>query len=295
MKPELLRNVAVFVEVAKARSFTKAASALDLPKSTVSRRIRELERDVGLRLLKRSTRIVQLTEEGMNYYASCRTLLEGLEATHDELLSARHRVQGHLRVAIPTSFALRLIDNLPAFAAKHPELHMEFDFTMRPVDPVSENCDIAICFGEPADSGLTARKLADIPMYVYASPAYLAAHGEPAVPADLSTHTCVLGTRIDHVGNQGVWRLRSGRRRIEVMVGGTMSFNSVGIIRQVVQAGGGLAILPEKLCRQDVQEGRLVRVLDDWSAPPVSAYALTATRLMPAKTRAFLDFVSANL
>ena len=180
MKPELLRNIAVFVEVARAKSFTKASLALGLPKSTVSRRIRELERDVGLRLLKRSTRIVELTEEGMNYFASCRDLLEGMQATHDELLSTRHRVQGHLRVAIPTSFALRLIPTLPTFARQHPELTMEFDFTMRAVDPLSENCDIAIRIGEPVDSSLTARKLVDIPSHVYASPAYLAEHGKPA-------------------------------------------------------------------------------------------------------------------
>jgi DNA-binding transcriptional LysR family regulator len=295
VKPDLLRNIAVFVEVARAKSFTKASLALALPKSTVSRRIRELERDVGLRLLKRSTRVVELTEEGMNYFASCRDLLEGMQATHDELLSTRHRVQGHLRVAIPTSFALRLIPSLPTFARQHPELTMEFDFTMRAVDPLSENCDIAIRIGEPVDSSLTARKLVDIPSHVYASPAYLAEHGKPEAPDDLSAHVCVLGSHVDHMGSRNVWHLRNGRKRVDVAVSGTMSFNSVGITRLVVQAGAGIALLPEKLCRQDVEAGLLVPLLEGWSAPSVPAYALTATRLMPAKTRAFLDYVEANL
>jgi DNA-binding transcriptional LysR family regulator len=200
-----------------------------------------------------------------------------------------------LRVAIPTSFALRLVDHLPAFARQYPELSVEFDFTMRPVDPINENCDIAIRIGHPRDSNLTARKLTDIPEHVYAAPAYLAQHGEPVVPEDLEQHVCILGRRGDSPDERAPWRLVKGRRRVDVEVKGSLSFNSVGLIRPVVIAGGGLGLLPEKLCEQDVLEGRLVRVLKDWSAPSVSAYALMATRLIPAKTRAFLDFVESCL
>ncbi|VCU68827.1 HTH-type transcriptional regulator DmlR [Pigmentiphaga humi] len=295
MTPDLLRNIAVFAEVAKAKSFTKAGLALDLPKSTVSRRVAELEREVGLRLLKRTTQKVELTEEGQNYFASCRRLLEDVQSAHEELISARHRPRGHLRVAATVDFGLRLVNGLTRFAAEYPDLVLEFDFTTRRVDPLTENYDVAIHIGAPPDSGLTAKKLADVAVHVYASPDYLAGHGRPLTPADLSAHACVLEGRLHQIGIQNTWTLTNGRRRVEVDVKGTLSFNSIGIIRRLILGGAGLALLPESICRKDVEAGRLVRVLENWSAPMLPIYALTSTRLMPAKTRTFLDFVQANL
>ncbi|MDB5965996.1 MAG: LysR family transcriptional regulator [Polaromonas sp.] len=295
MTPELLRNVAVFVEVAKASSFSRAASALELPKSTVSRRIAELERDAGIRLFTRSTQKVALTEEGATYYLACCRLMEDANASYDQLLSARHRPRGLLRVAATTDFGARLVQGLPGFCARFPDLHLEFDFTTRRVDPFTDSCDVAIHIGVPPDSNLTARKLADVAVHVFAAPAYLASAARIRAPADLSSHRCILETRVHRVGVQNVWALTDGKARTDVEVHGALSFNSIGIIRRLALSGAGLALLPRDICIEDLEAGRLVRVLPQWRAPVLPIYALTATRLMPAKTRVFLDFVGDTL
>ena len=295
MNPELLRGMAVFVEVAKARSFTKAAEALGMPKSTVSRRITLLERDVGLRLLKRTTQKVELTDEGMGYFGRCQRILEEAQVAHDELTRTRHQPRGHLRAAMTADFGLRLVSGIPDFCRRYPELTLEFEFTTRRVDPMSENYDVAIHIGEPPDSSLTARKLAEIAGYLYAAPDYLGARTEPATPAELAGHECIREIRVHGSGIPSTWTLCSAGQRVEVEVRGRLALNGIGLIRRLAVGGAGIAILPEGFCREDVQAGRLVRVLSAWSPPPVPIYALTAARLMPAKTRAFLDFLASQL
>ena len=295
MTPELLRDVAVFVEVAKGLSFSKAATALGLPRSTVSRRIADIERQAGLRLFTRSTQRVALTEEGTQYFVACRRIIEDAEAAYEELQSARNRPRGALRIAATVDFGQRLVAGLPDFCQRYPELNLEFDFTTRRVDPQTDNCDVAIHIGVPADSNLTARKLADVAVHIYASPGYLLKAGHPELPAELSGRICILEGKIHRIGVQTVWTLTNGRELAEVEVHGALSLNSIGIIRRLAMEGAGLALLPEGLCRDDIKAGRLVRVLPAWRGPVLPIYALMATRLIPAKTRVFLDFVQSVL
>jgi DNA-binding transcriptional LysR family regulator len=295
MTPELLRDVAVFVEVAKGLSFSKAATALGLPRSTVSRRIADLEREAGLRLFTRSTQRVALTEEGMQYFIACRRMIEDAEAAYEQLQSARQRPRGALRIAATVDFGHRLVAGLPDFCQRYPELNLEFDFTTRRVDPQTDNCDVAIHVGVPADSSLTARKLADVAVSIYASPGYLLEAGHPASPADLSKCNCILEGKLYRIGVQTVWTLTNSGQTVEVDVHGTLSLNSIGIIRRLAVEGAGFALLPESLCRDDIQAGRLVPVLPAWRGPVLPIYALMATRLIPAKTRVFLDFVQSVL
>ena len=273
MSPETLRAMAVFVEVAKARSFTRAASALGLPKSTVSRRVVALEHDVGLRLLKRPTRKVELTDEGLAYFDRCRRILDDADVAHEALITSHSHPRGHLRVAATLDFGLRLVDQLSAFCDRYPELTLEFDFTSRRVDPLSETCDVAIYIGVPPDSGLTAHKLAEVPRFFFASPDYLRSKGEPATPADLSEHNCICEARFDGKGVETHWTLVSGEQRLVIAVNGRLSLNSIGMIRRVAAQAAGIASLPESLCRDEVSAGKLVRILRDWSAPTVPIYA----------------------
>jgi DNA-binding transcriptional LysR family regulator len=292
MNPELLRDVAVFVEVAKAQSFSKASIALNLPKSTVSRRIADFERQAGLRLFTRSARKVALTQEGEIFYVECRRLMEGADAAYEQLLSAKHRPHGLLRVAAPQDFGLRMIAGLPNFCAQYPELHLQFDFTTRKVDPFIDSFDVAIHIGVPPDSSLTARKLANVTRGTYAAPGYLQASAPIVKPQDISSHQCILQSRTHDVGVQTTWCLTDGTEHLDLEVHGALSLNSIGIIRQLVIGGAGLAILPHGMCADDVKSGRLVPVLTEWHASATPIYALTPSRVIPAKTRVFLDFVT---
>jgi len=292
MNPELLRDVAVFVEVAKAQSFSKASIALNLPKSTVSRRIADFEHQAGLRLFTRSARKVALTQEGETFYLECRRLLEGADAAYEQLLSAKHRPHGLLRVAATLDFGLRMVAGLPNLCAQYPELRLQFDFTTRKVDPFVDSFDVAIYIGVPPDSSLTARKLASLTRGTYAAPGYLQSTAPIVKPVDISLHQCILQARTHDVGVPATWCLTDGKEHLDLEVHGTLSLNSIGIIRQLAIGGAGLALLPHGLCEDDVKSGRLVRVLPEWSASATPIYALTPSRVMPAKTRVFLDFVT---
>ncbi|ROZ79809.1 LysR family transcriptional regulator [Ramlibacter sp. WS9] len=290
MKPDLLRGIAVFTEVARLKSVSRAAAALEMPKSTVSRRVSMLEAEVGLRLLKRTTKKIELTDEGQAYFAQCQQILEAVENAHEGLLGSRVEASGHLRVAMTPDFALRLVKTLPEFRARHPKMLLEFDFTARSVDPLTEHCDIAIHIGQLVDSGLTAYKLTDVVSQLYAAPSYLAGRGAIATPHELSEHACIVAR--PHTGEAlATWDLRRGRERLLVKVESGLVLNSIGVIQRLAIAGAGIALLPEDLCREEVAAGRLALVLKGWRATALPIHALTATRFLPARTRVFLDYL----
>lgn len=294
MSPDLLRGISVFVAVAKLKSVSHAAAALQMPKSTVSRRVSALERDIGLRLLKRTTKKVELTDEGLDYFLRCQRIIEEVESAHEELTGKRLQPQGHIRAAMTSDFGLRLVSALPEFCRRFPDLTIELDLTTRRVDPATENCDVAIYIGTPPDSGLTLHKLAEIPRYLYASPDYLPGRQPLESPGDLSAHACIV-ERLHGIEAQSQWILHNADQRARVKLHGSLILNSIGLIRRLAVAGAGIALLPEDICREDLENGNLVQVLKGWGAPPVSIYALTSSRLMPAKTRVFLEFLRAQM
>lgn len=294
MNPETLRGMVVFVEVARLRGFSRAAAALDMPVSTVSRRVAALEREIGLRLLKRSTKKVELTEEGEAYFLRCQRIIEEAESAHEELLGTRLKPRGHVRIAMTADFGLRLVGGLPDFCKRFPDLVVEFELTTRVVDPATENCDVAIYIGAPPDSDLTAVKLAEMQMHLYASPAYLRERGSPRKLADLAAHACLL-ERLNGNEARSLWTLYKGGERAQVRVSGPLVLNSIGLIRRLAVGGAGVALLPASLCREELEAGTLVRVLRSWTAAPLPIYALTATRMMPARTRTFIDFLKSQL
>lgn len=290
MNPETLRGIVVFVEVARLKSFSRAALALEMPTSTVSRRVSALERETGLKLLKRNSQKVELTEEGEAYFHRCQRIVEEAESAHEELLGTRVQPRGHLRVAMTADFALRIVAALPDFSRRHPDLTIEFDLTPRMVDPAHESCDVAIYIGSPPDSGLTAIKLAEVQLHLFASLRYLRERGTPQRLSDLRTHDCI---RL--YASETRWKLFKGNESEEVALNSPLILNSIGLIRRLALDGAGIVLLPESLCRDEVASGSLVRVLVGWAAAPVSIYALTVTRMMPARTRAFVDFLKSQL
>lgn len=289
---ELLNDMALFVEVVKARGFRHAADAVGLPNSTVSRRIGNLEKAIGLRLLHRTTRKIELTQAGQIYFERCKRIVEEAKLAHEQLGEMLAQPTGTLRASLPVDFAnIYLAPIIAEFAGKYPGIRFDFDLTPRLVDLVSEPFDVAIRMGTPPDSNLIARQLANLPCYLYASPHYLKSSGEPVHPIELTQHEC-LGFRML---KSGTWTLQKANESVHIAVSGRFQLNSMGLIRKLATLNMGIAVLPGEIVAEDVTQGRLRRILPHWEGPPTPVYAMTETRLLPAKTQRFIEFLREHL
>ncbi|MDR1424348.1 MAG: LysR family transcriptional regulator [Azoarcus sp.] len=288
---KLLNDMALYVEVVRARSFRGAAQAIGMPNSTLSRRIAGLEKAIGLRLLHRTTRQIEPTEAGRVYFERCKRIVDEARLAHEQLDDLLARPSGVLRVSLPADFANQFLAPLIAeFARAYPGIAFELDLSPRRVDLVAEPFDVAIRMGTPPDSNLIARPLARLAQGLYASPDYLARVGEPAHPDDLAHHECLrfLGARADE------WRLTDGRETVEVKAGGRFRLNNVTAIARLAEQGLGIAVLADAIVGR-LSAGHLRRVLARWQSIPVPVYALTETRLLPAKTQCFIEFLVKRL
>ena len=286
---DYLSEMALFVEVANAMSFSRAAAKLAMPQSTLSRRISALERALGVPLLHRTTRKIELTESGRRYLQRAVPLVEEARLVHAELHGQYALPGGVLRLSLPVDFAYEfLAPLLPPFATQFPDIELELDVTPRRVDLIAEPFDLVVRAGKLPDSGLVAHLLMRVPRCLYAAPGYLAAQGAPQTPAELAAHRCL---RFQEVTQ---WQLFAGETTTEVAISGAYRANSLGLLQRLAVAGMGIALLPEIGVREDVAAARLQRVLPDWQASAVPVYALTASRLLPAKSRCFIDFLTAH-
>ena len=282
--------MALFVEVVKARSFRGAAETLGIPNSTLSRRIGLLEKEIGLRLLHRTTRRIELTEAGQIYFERSKRIVEEARLAHEHLGEMLAQPSGLLRVSLPVDFAnTYLAPLITEFARQYPDITFEFDLTPRRVDLVTEPFDLAIRVGESEPSQLIARPLARLSANLYASPTYLERHGEPKKPADLSRHQCL------RMMKTTTWTLHDGLRTEAVDIDGRFSLNSVGMIRRLATLDMGVIFMPEEIVSEDLAEGRLQRILPRWQSAPSTIYAITETRLLPAKTQRFIEFLRERL
>lgn len=290
---EILNDMALFVEVVKAMSFRRAAEAMGMPNSTLSRHISELEKAIGLRLLHRTTRKIELTEAGQIYFTRCKRIVDEARLAHEELTEMVARPSGVLRASLPVDFAaIYLAPLIVEFAQQYPEITFELDLTPRRADLVTEPFDVAIRMGALPDSNLIARQIATLPRFLYASPRYLEKAGMPIQPSDLANHQCI---RMGSTAAASVWPLQRELEKLEVTVGGRFSLNSIGMIRRLATLGMGIAVMVEDIVSDDVANGRLVRILPDWSAPTLPVFAITETRLLPAKTQRLIEFLRDRL
>ena len=289
-------DLLIFARVAELGSFSRAADRLGCPKSTVSRRIAGLETQLGERLLQRTTRRQQLTEFGQQLLEHARQVALEVEAVAVLREQRQAAPSGRLRVSMPSDFAnLFLGDMLAAFVALHPAITLELDLSPRRVDLLAEGIDVAVRIGSlPDDAWLAARRLTVFSNGLYASPDYLAERGEPAHPDELLRHQAV---RL--LGGQGEplpWTLRHGDQVWEGLPPGRVSANSPELLLRLARAGGGIAAVPDLFAQPMLQRGLLRRVLPDWCLPPHPAWAVFPGRkLMPAKTRVFIDMLQAAL
>lgn len=290
MSTEYLNDMALFVEVVKAKSFRGAADVTGVPNSTLSRRIGALEKVIGLRLLHRTTRRIELTEAGQVYYERCRRIVEEARIAHEQLGEMLAQPTGVLRASLPVDFATIYMAPLIAeFARRYPGISFDLDLSPRRVDLVAEPFDVAIRMGEQPSSTLIARLLARLTPYLYASPRYLKMAGEPRDPAELQQHEC-LG-----FPKSGPWMLHNDEATAEVRIGQRFTVTNVGMYRSLAVHDQGIALLAEGVVADDLAHGRLRRILPDWHGEPVPVYALTETRLLPAKTLRFIELLQERL
>jgi DNA-binding transcriptional LysR family regulator len=278
-----------FVEVARALNFTRASKTSGIPIATLSRRVALMEKRVGVRLFERTTRRLALTEPGKRYLERCERILQDAAAAHDVLKEAAERLTGHLRLSMPVEFGWTLIAPvIDEFARLYPDITFEADLTPRPTNFVDENIDLSIRLGELNDSSLIARRLGMTARLFYASPSYLAKHGEPAHPKELSRHACILQS---YMAEPGVWRAVSGKKSVDVNVHGRFSTNNVSMTLKFAEQGHGVAALSPLIARPAFDSGAVRQILVDWSLPPMPVHAVMTSRLVPARVRAFVDFL----
>lgn len=281
-----LALVPAFVEVVRQGSFTAAARALELPKSTVSRRVSRLEDELGVPLLVRTTRKLRLTEAGEAFFARVAPAVEQVEEAARLVAEQQDEPRGVLRITVPGDVEL-MGTLLVRFIERYPEVRVEVLATGRKVDLVGERVDVAIRAGQLEDSGLVARRLARVEFRLFASERYLERAGEPRSVDELAEHECVLFRPTDGVA---YWTLfcPEGERRVEVR--GRFGADDLLYVRQAVYAGAGIGLLPSNILSNAPPHVR--RVLPEVSMPLGAVHLVypSATHL-PAKVRAFRDFI----
>ncbi len=263
-----LDRLAIFLRVADTASFTRAADALGLPRSSVSAAIQALEAGLGVRLLHRTTRRVALTEDGTAFYERCQRLVGDFDEL-DTLFRGEGQPQGRLRVNVPGRIGRLIIaPALPAFLARYPGIEIDMGVTDRPVDLVQEGVDCAIRVGTLADSGLIARRLGDLAFGNYASASYLKARGVPEAPDDLGAHLAVRYAS-PQSGRTEQWEYVSDGETQFIDVPARVTVNNAEAYIACAIAGLGLIQIPAYDARAHVATGELVEVMPDWRAASV--------------------------
>jgi len=283
-----LNEIAVFISVAQLGSFTRAARALAMPASTVSRRVAGLERQLGVTLLQRTTRKLTLTTQGRDYFDQCSEPLGHLYDAERVLTRRQRQPEGMLRVSVPVILGdPTFLGFLSGFLRTYSGIRLDLFITNQLLDLVGENIDVALRFGELRSSSIIARKLGTSVRYVVAAPAYLEGRTQPREPAELSGQACVL---LNALNNEADWELVSGRRRARVRVNGAVASHDFRSVSFFVDRGHGIGLLPSTYCDPQIEKGTLVRLLPKWSSPPVSVHAVYPTRkFLPEKVRVFLE------
>jgi DNA-binding transcriptional LysR family regulator len=288
-------DLMLFAKVADEGSFSRAADKVGLPKSTVSRRIATLESQLGERLLLRTTRKLTVTDFG-------HSVLEHAHQVSSEVAAAQQLAQhrqaepsGRLRLSMPGDFAHAVLGAMMAeFMRKYPLVTLEVDLTPRRVDLVGENFDLALRMGSLGDdASLAARLIARFSIGLYASPDYIAQRGMPSEPEALMEHD---GLRIlMRTGEPHRWLLTRGEQRWEGVPPGRAIANSPELLIRLARAGAGIAAVTDHFAMPYVQGGELIPVLQDWTLPETECWAVfPGRRLMPARTRLFLDALAAR-
>ncbi len=280
----------VFVTVVQEQGFSAAAKRLDSTPAAVSRRVKALEQRLGVRLLQRTTRRVQLTEAGELYFREVSRLLGELRNVEQQLDEVTGQATGELRIVAPMSFGQRRLAPVVArFAVAHPKLRVSLMLEDRETDIVGEGLDLALRIAYPSDSSLVARPIAPVPRYICASPAYLARRGTPKTPRELLQHDCL---HYNVISEREEWTFGGADGDETIVIKGVFCSNNGEVLAEAAMQGLGITLLPDFIVEGALADGRLVRILDDRERSPLSLFVLYPSRHhVPAKTRLFIDYM----
>ncbi len=279
-----------FAAVARQQSFTAGARELGLSTKVASNHVRALEEKLGVQLLHRTTRRVTLTDTGQAYFERCVPLLDQFEELESLVQARQSELAGLIRMTAPTAFgSAELIDALAPFQAAHPQVEIDLQLADHRINVVEEGFDLAVRFGALEDSTLIARKLLDMRVVVYASPEYLAQHGEPGHPRALATHNCL---RMQ----SPVWQFRDASGPFSVRVDGAFRANSPRAVAHMAASGYGIGMTPLYVAAPFIESGSLTLLFEDYEATVFPLHAVyPSTRHLVVRVRALIDHLVETL
>jgi len=286
-----IEELTAFVAVVENHGFAGAGRALGRDATVISRRIRQLEIRLGTRLLARTTRHVALTEAGEFFFKRVKGLLDELNNARLEVSERAATPRGSLKLALPVTFGRRwLLPRLSSFINRYPDIHLDLRFSDRQVDIVAEGFDMAVRVGKLTDSSLVSRGIARFRYQLFASPAYIKHYGVPDSPETLQSHRCL--AFVNHA-DWPDWVLTDGSQKSVIRPHGPLQADNAEALLQATTDGLGIALIPVWLTTEEVSRGNLIRILPEWqNIDEGSLHALMPPgRLVPAKTRAFIEFI----
>lgn len=294
MNADLAPDLTFFVLLAKLGNMAATARELGVTPPAITRRLTLMEQRLGVQLVNRTTRRLSLTSEGESYLAQAAHILDSIRDMEESVSSGRAAPKGLLRVnATPGFGRTRIAPLISRFAHAHPDVEVELQLTDRSIGLVEEAYDLAIRFGELPDSRLSARKLMANRRFLCASPAYLKQAGEPTTPQELHRHRCILHRQNDDV--YGTWRLQKGKKIALVKVRGAVSSNDGDVVMNWALEGHGIVQRSEWDAAKYLASGRLKEVMPAYTLPDADLYVYYLSRRnLPAKIRAFVDFLAAE-
>jgi DNA-binding transcriptional LysR family regulator len=283
-------RVALFVRVARAGSFTGAGASIGLPKSSISRSVSQLETELGVRLLQRTTRKLSLTEAGQAYFDAVQAAVTSLDEADAAVRELGAEPRGRVRITAPLDFgSLDLAGLMARFSRKHPAIRLELSLTSRIVDLVTEGFDLAIRAGRMSDSSLVARRIGATESALFAAPAYLRRRGRPKTIADLAAHDWVLYRAHD---GRAIVRLTGPEGEQSIPATGALVADELGFCLAAGEAGAGLVLLPVPAAIESVRAGRLEHVLPGWTQTGHALWVVTpSTRYLPARVALVRDYL----
>lgn len=284
-------EIQAFIQIVDSGTITAAAEQLRVAKSAVSRRLSELEEQLGVELFHRSTRKLNLTDSGRLFYQRCVIILDEITEAEFSVSQSHKEISGQLKIAVPHSFGvMHLASAIVDFQKQHPAISFDIDLNDREVDLIQEGFDIAIRIGTLKDSSLIARKLAELSTVVCASPKYLHEHGEPIIVEELKQHHCITYSYLEHPDQ---WNFIDTENKMhKIKINKTMQVNNGEFMRDMAIAGLGVIRQPTFIAYADISSGKLVPILKNYLSTPLNLYAIyPPTRHLSQKVRLFIDFL----
>ena len=285
-----LNEVAVFIKVIQSGSFSKAAKQLSMPNSTVSSKVSSLEKRLGITLIQRTTRKLNITPAGQAYFKRCIQGLEEIQAAEMEIAQTQGEPQGLFRITAPIELGSSVLPGLLSeYTSRYPKVRVEVLLTDQRLDLLSESVDLAIRAGELKDSTLIAKKIGSACFSLYASPKFLKSHDLPTHPRELRNLPCLQFTP---AGTEE-WKLTSSKGAFNAILSGRIIANDLSLIKNLTLRGDGIALMPTFFCQSELDSGKLVKVLPEWRTNLSSVhFVYPAQKFVTPKLTAFIKMAT---